>query len=97
MCKPDEYWNALRPSRIEYYNNADCQSIGNGPAKALAIEAGNAVKRLGWPIFIALRINGHLRYFHLFSDYVDYRCYYDLRVWQDFAPDQYKYPVLMQP
>ena len=97
MRKPDEYWNALLPSRVKYYNNAESQSIGNGPGKDLAVEAGDAVKRLGLPIFIAMRINGHLRYFHLFPDYVDYRCYYDLRVWQDFAPDQHKYPALMQP
>ena len=80
--KPNQYWNALYPSRVRYYNNADCQSRVNGAGRILCAEAGEAVKRLGIPILIAIRIGGHLRYFHLSIDYVDYLCYYDLRVWE---------------
>mmetsp|Transcript_11813 Transcript_11813/g.33698 ORF Transcript_11813/g.33698 Transcript_11813/m.33698 type:complete len:159 (-) Transcript_11813:490-966(-) len=96
MRKPGEYWNALHPSREKYVNNAACQSIGNAEGKVLKAEAGDAVKRLGWPTLIAVRIGGTNRFFHLFSDFVDYLCYYDLRAWQDHAPNQYKYPELIQ-
>ena len=94
--KPNQYWDALYPSRVRYYNNADCQSRVIGAGRILCAEAGEAVKRLRIPILIAIRIGGHLRCFHLFSQYVDYLCYYDLRVWEHYAPNQHQYPAPLQ-
>ena len=93
--KPAAYWTVLCPYRVRYHDNDDCQSISNRAGKSLSAEAGDAVKRIGYPVFIAIRVGGHLRYYHLFSDFVDYLSYYDLRVWLEEAgaPNQLAYPA----
>lgn len=96
--KPGQYWNAMLPYRKRYYSDARCQSYRNNHAKRIAAEAGAAVKRLGLPIYIAIYENGHLRYFRLFSDFVDYLCYYDLKVWQSIVRHpQHRWPQPIQP
>ena len=98
VYKPAAYWNALHSSREEYYDIDKCQSIGNREGKNLSARAGDAVKRIGCPILIAIPIGGQLRYYHLFSDFVDYLCYYDLRIWQEEAgaPNELAYPAPIQ-
>ena len=96
--KPEQYWNVMLPYRRRYYGDAKCQQYGNDCAKRIAAEAGAAVKRLGLPTYIAIYENGHRRHFRLFSDFVDYLCYYDLKVWQSIVRHpQYRWPQPIQP
>ena len=96
--KPERYWQTLLPHRRAYYGNPVYHRYGNRQAKNLAAEAGAALKRIGWPVFIALYENGHIRHFHLFSQFVDFLVYYDLKVWQSIVRDpQHSWPQPIQP
>ena len=95
--KPVQYWEVMLPYRKRYYGDTKFQSYGSPDAKSLAAEAGAAVKQMGWPVYIAIYTNGHLRYFRLFPDYVDYLCYFDLKVWQSIVRyPQHRWPQPIQ-